>query len=60
MAAEPSSVELGDYLGVIRRRYIVVGVAVLVCVLLGTAYAVTRPAVYRSTAVIALVSGSTR
>jgi capsular exopolysaccharide synthesis family protein len=54
MADEPASEELGDYLGVIRRRYVVVGAAVLICLLLGGAYGVTRPAVYRSTAQIAL------
>lgn len=54
MAAEPASVELGDYLGVIRRRALVVGAAVAVCLLLGGAYGVTRPDVYRSNAQIAL------
>lgn len=54
MAAEPSSVELGEYLGIIRRRYVVVGIAVVLCVALGVAYALTRPAVYRSRAQVAL------
>ncbi|HYI61151.1 MAG TPA: polysaccharide biosynthesis tyrosine autokinase [Acidimicrobiales bacterium] len=54
MAVEPSSVELGDYLGVIRRRYLVVGAAVLACLLIGAGYGLTRPAVYRSTARVAL------
>lgn len=54
MAAEPASVELGDYLGVIRRRYVVVGAAVAICVLLGAAYGLTRPDVYRANAQIAL------
>lgn len=54
MAAEPSSVELGEYLGIIRRRYVVVGIAVVLCVALGFAYALTRPAVYRSRAQVAL------
>lgn len=51
---EPAAAELGDYLGIIRRRYIVVGLAVLVCVLLGIGYGITRPDVYRSTSQIAL------
>lgn len=54
--AEPTAVELGDYLGIVRRRYVVVGGAVLVCLLLGLAYGLTRPDVYRSTAEIALPS----
>lgn len=54
MAVEPSSVELGDYLGVIRRRYLVVGITVLICLVLGAGYGLTRPAVYRSTARVAL------
>ncbi len=54
--AEPTAVELGDYLGIIRRRYVVVGGAVLVCLLLGLAYGLSRPDVYRSTAEIALAS----
>ncbi len=53
---DPTAVELGDYLGIIRRRFIVVGLAVLVCTLLGVAYGLTRPDVYRSTAEIALPS----
>lgn len=51
---EPAAAELGDYLGIIRRRYIVVGVAVLVCLLLGIGYGITRPDVFRSTSEIAL------
>lgn len=54
MAAEPASVELGDYLGVIRRRALVVGAVVVVCLVLGAAYGLTRPDVYRSTAQVAL------
>lgn len=54
MAVEPAAVELGDYLGVIRRRYLVVGGAVLICLLVGAAYGLTRPASYRSNARIAL------
>ena len=54
MPTEPTTVELGDYLGVIRRRYIVVGLAVVVCLALGAGYGLTRPDVYRSTAQIAL------
>lgn len=53
---EPTAVELGDYLGIIRRRYVVVGLAVLVCLLLGIGYGVTRPDVFRSTSEIALPS----
>jgi capsular exopolysaccharide synthesis family protein len=52
--ADPTAVELGDYLGIIRRRYIVVGIAVLVCLVLGIGYGLTRPDVYRSTSEIAL------
>ena len=51
---EPTAVELGDYLGIIRRRYVAVGLAVLVCLLLGIGYGVTRPDVFRSTSEIAL------
>jgi capsular exopolysaccharide synthesis family protein len=51
---EPTAVELGDYLGIIRRRYLVVGLAVLVCLILGIGYGVTRPDVFRSTSEIAL------
>jgi len=51
---EPTTVELGDYLGIIRRRYVAVGLAVLVCLLLGIGYGVTRPDVFRSTSEIAL------
>jgi capsular exopolysaccharide synthesis family protein len=51
---DPAAAELGDYLGIIRRRYIVVGLAVVVCVLLGIGYGITRPDVYRSTSQIAL------
>ncbi|CAN5662819.1 hypothetical protein BH24ACT4_BH24ACT4_05340 [soil metagenome] len=54
MAAEPASVELGDYLGVIRRRALVVGAVVAVCLVAGAAYGLTRPDVYRSNAQIAL------
>lgn len=54
MAAEPASVELGDYLGVIRRRALIVGGIVAVCLVLGAAYGLTRPDVYRSTAQVAL------
>ncbi|NLV54318.1 MAG: polysaccharide biosynthesis tyrosine autokinase [Acidimicrobiales bacterium] len=54
MAGEDQSVELGDYLGIIRRRYVVVGFAVLLCFGLGVAYGLTRPDVYRSRAQVAL------
>lgn len=54
MTAEPTTAELGDYLGIIRRRFVVVGVSVLVCLVVGVGFAVTRPDVYRSTAEIAL------
>jgi capsular exopolysaccharide synthesis family protein len=54
--SEPTAVELGDYLGIIRRRYIVVGISVLVCLALGIGYGVTRPDVFRSTSEIALPS----
>lgn len=59
LAAEPSSVELGDYLGVVRRRYLVVGIALVVCVAFGLAYALTRPDVYRSRAQVALPTSGT-
>lgn len=55
---DPSAVELGDYLGIIRRRFIVVGVAVAVCLVLGLGYGFTRPDVFRSTAEIALPAPS--
>lgn len=58
-AAEPSAVELGDYLGIIRRRYVVVGLAVLVCLVLGAGYGLTRPDVFRSQSEIALPAPST-
>ncbi|HEX7135017.1 MAG TPA: polysaccharide biosynthesis tyrosine autokinase [Iamia sp.] len=51
---DPTAVELGDYLGIIRRRYVVVGVAVLICLALGVGYGLTRPDIYRSTSEIAL------
>lgn len=54
MAVDPTQVELSDYLGVIRRRAIVVGAVVVVCVLLGAAYGLTRPDVYAATAQVAL------
>lgn len=60
MSAQPASVELTDYLGVIRRRYLIVGLAVLVCVALGAAYSLTRPDTYRSTALIALPAADDR
>ncbi len=45
MSAEPNatSVDLADYLGVIRRRKALVFTIVVVCTLLGVAYGVTRP-----------------
>lgn len=51
---DPAAVELGDYLGIIRRRYIVVGIAVLICLVLGVAYGIRQPDVFRSTSEIAL------
>ena len=54
MATDPGSVELGDYLGVVRRRALVVGAVAAACLLLGAAYGLTRPDVYRSTAQVAL------
>ncbi len=54
MATDPASVELGDYLGVLRRRALVVGAIVVLCLTLGAAYGFTRPDVYGSTAQIAL------
>lgn len=51
---DPSAVELGDYLGIIRRRFVVVGVAVAVCLALGLLFTLTRPDVYRSTSEIAM------
>lgn len=54
MSPDPATAELGDYLGIVRRRYLVVGIAVVACLVVGVGYTVTRPDVYRSTAEIAL------
>ena len=49
-----------DYLGIIRRRYLIVGLAVLVCLVLGAGYGLTRPDVFRSTSEIALPAPAAR